>query len=81
MNALRRARRTPTLPAHTGPRPPWRWAALGALLGLTIVLVLQAPARWLAAAVGAAPGATRQFAQAHRPRWERAAPPHRTAGA
>lgn len=30
---------------------PWRWAAVGALLGLMLVLVWQAPARWLTQAV------------------------------
>lgn len=28
-------------------RPPWAWAVAGALLGLMLTLVLQAPARWL----------------------------------
>ncbi|RRD57759.1 type II secretion system protein N [Comamonadaceae bacterium OH2545_COT-014] len=69
MNALRRGRRTPALPAHTGPRPPWRWAALGALLGLAIVLALQAPARWLAAAVAAASGHRVQLPEAQGTVW------------
>lgn len=30
---------------------PWSWAAAGALLGLTLALLLNAPARWLAAVV------------------------------
>ena len=43
------------------PRPatadvPWRWAAAGAVLGLVLVLVLAAPARWLAAVVAQASG-------------------------
>lgn len=33
-------------PAH---RAPWRWAGLGALVGMIVVLVVAAPARWLAA--------------------------------
>ncbi|MBY4599013.1 type II secretion system protein N [Ottowia caeni] len=32
-------------------RPPWGWALSGALLGLLIVLLAAAPARWLASAV------------------------------
>ena len=43
------------------PRPapadaPWRWAAAGAVLGLVLVVVLAAPARWLAAATAQASG-------------------------
>lgn len=34
-----------------GPRPPWSWALAGALIGLLITAVWQAPARWLAAGV------------------------------
>ena len=33
-------------------RAPWAWAALGALAGLLVVLVLFAPAAWMAALVG-----------------------------
>lgn len=36
---------------HLSPPPPWRWAVLGAALGLAGALLLQAPASWLAAAV------------------------------
>lgn len=36
--------------------PPWRWATLGALLGLLLAALLGAPAHWLAAGVGAASG-------------------------
>ena len=49
-------------PAHrlahdrSGPQPPWRWATLGALLGLALAAVLGAPAHWLAAGVAQASG-------------------------
>lgn len=36
--------------------PPWRWAALGALLGLLLATVLGAPAHWLAAGIAGASG-------------------------
>ena len=36
---------------HPDLAAPWGWATLGAFLGLVLVLVLFAPARWLAAAV------------------------------
>lgn len=42
---------------HSQPAPaygPWGWAMTGALLGLALVLLLAAPARWLAAAVAQA---------------------------
>lgn len=37
---------------HPAKAPPWRWALLGALLGLITALVLGAPARWLGMLVG-----------------------------
>ena len=38
--------------ANDGSRPaPWSWAVAGALLGLMLALLLNAPARWLAAIV------------------------------
>ena len=53
------------------PRPatadvPWRWAAAGAVLGLVLVLVLAAPARWLAAVVAQANGDVRARGEAAR---------------
>lgn len=42
---------TPRRLAPTTERPPWRWAAGGALAGLLLTLGLQAPARWLTLAV------------------------------
>ena len=36
---------------RAGLRPPWRWATLGALLGLLLAAVLGAPAQWLASGV------------------------------
>ena len=45
------------------PRPAtaWRWAVLGALLGLVLTLAVAAPARWLAAAVAQASGGRLQL--------------------
>ena len=43
-----RSRRRATEQARTA---PWSWAMAGALLGLTLALLLNAPALWLAAAV------------------------------
>jgi len=46
------------MPKHPSPAPaaPWRWAWAGALAGLALVLLLGAPARWLAAALAGATG-------------------------
>ena len=41
----------------------WRWAVLGALLGAAGVLVVAAPARWLAAGVAQATGGRLQLAE------------------
>jgi general secretion pathway protein N len=41
---------TQRLPRYL-PKPPWAWAASGALAGLLLTLVVCAPAQWLAAAV------------------------------
>ncbi|MFT3778013.1 MAG: type II secretion system protein N [Ottowia sp.] len=43
---------------HPRPTPaaPWRWAWAGALAGLALVLLVCAPARWLAAALAGASG-------------------------
>lgn len=38
------------------PATAWRWAALGAVLGLLLTVAVAAPARWLAAAVAQASG-------------------------
>lgn len=57
---LRLSRRTPFhgLPkpqparrAGNGQLHPWRWALAGALIGWSLIVVLHAPARWLAAVV------------------------------
>jgi general secretion pathway protein N len=42
-----------TRPALSAPKPRanWRWALLGAALGIALTLVLYAPARWLASAL------------------------------
>lgn len=55
--------------ADTGPRPPWRWAWLGGLLGLVLVFVTQAPARWLAAAVTGGTGQMVQLADPQGTLW------------
>lgn len=41
-------------PASARSRTPWRWALAGAVLGTLLVLVVAAPASWLAAALGSA---------------------------
>jgi general secretion pathway protein N len=45
-------------PLHNAPQAttPWRWAVVGALMGLVVALVVFAPARWLAAALAQASG-------------------------
>lgn len=45
-----------TAPLASRAQPPWRWATLGAVLGLLLAAVLGAPAHWLAAGVSAASG-------------------------
>jgi len=57
-------------PRAEGGAPPWRWAWLGALLGLLLTLLLQAPARWLAAAVQRASGQTVQLADPQGTLWD-----------
>lgn len=47
---MKRAAATPTL------RAPWIWATVGALVGLVVVPVLMAPARWLTGAIEHASG-------------------------
>lgn len=42
------------LTRHPALIAPWRWAALGALLGLAMAVLVYAPAAWLAAALQAA---------------------------
>ena len=60
---LRRA----TAPA--APRPPWLWALAGALLGLLLVGVLAAPARWLAVGMARATGGMVQLAEPQGSLW------------
>lgn len=43
-------------PSRRAPQAPWAWAGAGALLGLVTTLVLQAPAAWLASAIGQSTG-------------------------
>jgi general secretion pathway protein N len=59
MNAVR----FPSFPRRRGSArpdpaaaPPWRWALAGAMAGLALVLVMHAPARWLAGALAGASG-------------------------
>ena len=59
-------RRVSTPPAT---RAPWGWALTGALLGLLLVGVLAAPARWLAAGVGRATGDMVQLAEPQGSLW------------
>ena len=39
------------LARHPALAAPWRWAVLGALVGLAIAVLMYAPATWLAAAL------------------------------
>lgn len=43
--------RFPPSASRRGLRPPWAWAAAGALLGLVTTVIWQAPAAWLAVAL------------------------------
>jgi len=52
-------------PAATG----WRWAALGALLGVVLALALWAPARWLAGALAGWTGGRLQLVNARGTVW------------
>ena len=60
------ARRIQTPPAT---RAPWGWALTGALLGLLLVGVLAAPARWLSAGVARATGDMVQLAEPQGSLW------------
>lgn len=57
-----------SLTRHT-PVAPWRWAVLGALLGLAFTMVVFAPARWLAHGLAQASGARVQLLQASGTVW------------
>ena len=59
-------RRVSTPPAS---RAPWGWALAGALLGLLLVGVLAAPARWLSAGVARATGDMVQLAEPQGSLW------------
>lgn len=63
-------RRSPSFPGATPPRPPWRWATAGALLGLLATLLLYAPAVWLAHLVEAASGGQVQLSDARGTVWQ-----------
>ncbi|QTD46221.1 type II secretion system protein N [Ottowia testudinis] len=60
------AGRVRALPAN---RPPWGWALAGALLGLLLVGVLAAPARWLAAGVARGTAGMVQLAEPQGSLW------------
>ena len=51
------------------PRAPWRWAVAGLCLGALPALLLWAPARWLAAAVGQASAGQLQLQQVQGTVW------------
>ena len=53
MKTLRPRRRDPGTPAAAA---PWGWALGGALIGMILVLLVSAPARWLAGALASASG-------------------------
>ena len=54
---------------HPGQSAPWRWAALGAVIGLLVALVFYAPARWLAAALSTVTGGQLQLLEARGTVW------------
>jgi len=58
------------LRAVAAPSSPWRWAGLGAGLGLLLSTVLWAPAHWLAAAVAQASHGQLQLQQAQGTVWQ-----------
>lgn len=57
-----------SLTRHT-PLAPWRWAVVGALLGLALAVVVFAPARWLAHGLAQASGARVQLLHASGTVW------------
>jgi general secretion pathway protein N len=59
-----------TRPPHIAPSSPWRWAWLGAGLGLVLATLLWAPATWLAAAVAQASHGQMQLRQARGTVWQ-----------
>ena len=65
MNAARRRLAT-AAPVN---RAPWGWAWAGALFGLALVLLLAAPAHWLAAGVARASGGMVQLAEPRGSLW------------
>ncbi|RYF27456.1 MAG: type II secretion system protein N [Comamonadaceae bacterium] len=62
-----RLSRTSALPS--APRPPWRWAALGLLVGALPALLVFAPARWLATGLARATSGQVQLVQARGTVW------------
>lgn len=63
-------RRSNPFTGSTPSRPPWRWAAAGALLGLLATLLLNAPAAWLAHAVLRASSGQVQLTDARGTIWQ-----------
>src|SRR5689334_14081888 len=69
------------MPAIAPGRSPWRWAVIGAVLGLLIALVLFIPASWLAARVASATGGHVQLTDARGSLWNGTANLQLTGGA
>ena len=54
---------------HPGQAAPWRWAALGAAIGLIFALLFYAPASWLATGLSAATSGQLQLVEARGTVW------------
>ena len=54
---------------HTAPSAPWGWAAVGAVLGLVVALIVFAPAVWLTSTVDRATGGRVQLVDARGTVW------------
>lgn len=63
------ARRTTRSVSTRTQAPPWAWAGFGALAGMLITLILQAPAAWLALALGAASAGKLELPEARGTVW------------
>ena len=63
------ARRTTRSVSTRTQAPPWAWASFGALAGMLITLILQAPAAWLALALGAASAGKLELPEARGTVW------------
>jgi general secretion pathway protein N len=69
------------VPAIAPGRSPWRWAIVGAVLGLALALLLFIPASWLASRVASATGGRVQLTDARGSFWNGTANLQLTGGA